>query len=209
MDAKKITIKTKTNKINTMKKTILTMTMLAALFLTSCKDNANKDNAENTTTETVENTKDDIVTSTSTNQDGDMLDMTFNNTKGTATVNFNGETIELNQEKAGSGIWYKNNTYELRGKGNDIQLTKDGNVVFKHEDDVVKTEAKNKKGDVLTMTFNNTEGTVKAYLNGGEQIDLTQKKAASGIWYNNDNYELRGKGDNYTLTKDEKTIFEN
>lgn len=192
-----------------MKKTILTITMLAALFLASCKDNANKDNAEKTTTETVENTKDDIVTSTSTNKDGDMLKMTFNNTKGTATVNFNDETIELNQEKSGSGIWYKNNTYELRGKGNDIQLTKDGNVVFKHEDDVVKTEAKNKKGDVLTMTFNNNEGTVKAYLNGGEQIDLTQKKAASGIWYNNDNYELRGKGDNYTLTKDGKIIFEN
>ena len=192
-----------------MKKTFLTITVITALFFTSCKDNANKDNLENTTTETVDNTADDIVTATSTNVDGQVMHMTFNNTKGTASVTFNGETIDLNQERAGSGIWYKNDTYELRGKGNDIQLTKDGNVIFEHKDDVVNTEAKNAKGDVLTMTFNNTEGTVKAYLNGGEQIDLTQKKAASGIWYVNDTYELRGKSDTYTLTKDGKTVFEN
>ncbi len=196
-------------KQKTMKKTILTITMLTALFLTSCKDNVTKDHADNTTTETVENTSDNIVTNTLTDKDGRKLEMKFNNTKGIATVNFNGKTIELNQERAGSGIWYKNDTYELRGKGNDITLTKDGNIVFEHEDDVVKTEAKNDKGDVLTMTFNNTEGTVKAYFNGGEQIDLTQKKAASGIWYDNDTYELRGKGDSYTLTKDGKTVFEN
>ena len=192
-----------------MKKTILAITILTALFFTSCKYNENKNNAEKATTDTVGNTSDDIVTATSTNVDGQVLDMTLNNTKGTATVKFNGENIELNQERSGSGIWYKNDTYELRGKGNDIQLTKDGNVVFEHKDDVVNTEAKNDKGDVLTMTFNNTEGTVRAYLNGGEQIDLTQKKAASGIWYVNDTYELRGKGDNYTLTKDGKTVFEN
>ncbi len=192
-----------------MKKTFLTITVITALFFISCKDNANKDNLENTTTETVDNTADDIVTATSTNVDGQVMHMTFNNAKGTASVTFNGETIDLNQERAGSGIWYKNDTYELRGKGNDIQLTKDGNVIFEHKDDVVNTEAKNAKGDVLTMAFNNTEGTVKAYLNGGEQIDLTQKKAASGIWYVNDTYELRGKGDTYTLTKDGKTVFEN
>ncbi|MGB1207543.1 MAG: hypothetical protein ACPG5B_17975 [Chitinophagales bacterium] len=32
------------------------------------------------------------------------------------------------------------------------------------------------------------------YLNGGEQIDLVAEKSASGIWYTNDTYELRGKG---------------
>lgn len=62
---------------------------------------------------------------------------------------------------------------------------------------------------MLNLTFNNTEGTVKAYLNGGDQINLTQKKAASGIWYANDTYELRGKSDSYTLTKNKKIVFEN
>lgn len=63
--------------------------------------------------------------------------------------------------------------------------------------------------DVLNMTFNNSQGTVKAYLNGGEQIDLKEKKAASGIWYANDHYELSGKGNHYELKKDGKIIFKN
>lgn len=192
-----------------MTKSILTIGLIGAMALTSCKETPKQENAEPTKTETVANATDDIVTDTSVDKDGNKLEMSFNNTKGTATLNFKGETIALAQERAGSGIWYKNDTYELRGKGNDMQLTKNGHVVFEHEDDVVNTEAKNEKGDVLTMTFNNTEGTVKAYLNGGDQIDLTQKRAASGIWYNNEQYELRGKADNYILSKDGETIFEN
>ncbi len=195
-----------------MKITILTIAMLAALFLSACTETPKQQNTETTTattTKTVEKVTDDIVTTTSTDKDGKKLDVLFNNTKGTATVNFNGETIELAQEKSASGIWFKNENYELRGKGNDIELKKDGKTVFTHEDDKVSVEAKNDKGDVLNMTFNNTEGTVKAYLNGGDQIDLTEEKAASGIWYKNDQYELRGKGDNYELTKDGKTVFKN
>ncbi len=137
------------------------------------------------------------------------MEMTFNNTKGTATIYFDGETIVMDQQRAASGIWYKNDHYELRGKGNDIQLTKDDNVIFEHQVDTVNIEAKNDKGDVLNMTFNNSEGTVKVYLNGGEQIDLTEEKAASGIWYKNENYELSSKGDHYTLKKDGEIVFQN
>lgn len=192
-----------------MKKTILTVAFLTTLLFTSCKETPKEETIEPDTTETVETTPDDIVTSTSTNKDGKQLEMSFNNTKGTATLNFNGETIKLNQQRSGSGIWYTNENYELRGKGNDITLTKDGKIIFEHQDDIENVEAKNGKGDELNLTFNNTEGTVKAYLNGGEQIDLVQEKAASGIWYKNDQYELRGKGDKYTLAKDGKTVFEN
>ncbi len=192
-----------------MAKNILTLAVLAAIFLNSCKENPKQETVETTPTETVEQANDDIVTATSIDKDGQQLNMTFNNTKGTATLDFNGETIELVQERAASGIWYKNENYELRGKGDDIQLTKDGTVVFEHKDDIVNLEAKNKKEDVLVLTFNNTAGTVKAYLNGGEQIDLVAKKGASGIWYNNDQYELSGKDDKYKLTKDGKTVFEN
>lgn len=188
---------------------ILTIALLTVIFLSSCNETPKQENAETTTTEAVENVGDDIVTSSSTDKDGKKLEMIFNNAEGTATLNFNGETIELVQQRAASGIWYNNENYELRGKGNDIQLTKDGNVIFEHQDDKVNVEAKNDKGDVLNMTFNNTTGTVKAYLNGGAQIDLVEEKAASGIWYKNDQYELRGKGDNYELSKDGKTIFTN
>lgn len=192
-----------------MTKSILTIGVIAAFALTSCKETPKKENAEPTKTETVDSSNDDIETTTSTNKDGEKLEISFNNTKGTATLNFKGEIIELAQERAASGIWYKNDQYELRGKGNDISLKKDGETVFEHEDDKVNVEAKNDKGDVLTMTFNNTTGTVKAYLNGGEQIDLEEKKAASGIWYENDAYELRGKGDSYILRKGGELVFEN
>lgn len=191
-----------------MTRRILTIAMLTLLILNSCKKTATQDNVE-TTTETIEKVADNIVTSSLTDEDGKKLELSFNNTKGTATLNFNGETIELIAQRAASGIWYKNENYELRGKGNDIQLAKDGNVIFEHQDNKVQIEAKNDNGDVLNMTFNNTSGTVKAYLNGGEQIDLVEERAASGIWYKNDQYELRGKGDNYELSKDGKTVFKN
>ena len=192
-----------------MKKNILIITLLAALVLNACKDAPQKENVESTKNETVDNSNDDIVITTSTSKDGEKLDISFNNTKGTATLNFNGEVIELTQEKAASGIWYKNGSYELRGKGNDIELKKDGKVVFKHEDDIVSTVLQDKEGNTLNMTFNNTDGTVKVYLNGGQQIDLVAEKAASGIWYKNDLYELRGKGEQLELTKEGKTIFKN
>lgn len=188
---------------------LLSIAMLSTLFLVACKDKPREENSETITSESVDTPADDIVTSNLTDKDGKELKMTFNNTKGTATLDFQGETIEMSQERAASGIWYKNEHYELRGKGNDIQLTRDGTVVFEHMDDIQTVEAKNNKGDVLNMTFNNSNGTVKAYLNGGDQIDLVEKKPASGIWYSNDNYELSGKGDSYTLKKDGKIIFQN
>ena len=196
-----------------MNKTILTLAMTSALFLTSCNETAKQESTEITTaTEpAVDSTmvSTDVIKTTSTDKDGKTLDMTVDPIKGIATVNFNGETIEMVQEKSASGVWFKNETYELRGKGNDLELTKDGKVVFKHVDDKQDVEAKSANGDVLTMNFNNSEGTVKAYLNGGDQIDLKEEKAASGIWYKNDQYELRGKGDSYELKKEGKTVFKN
>lgn len=196
-----------------MNKTILTLAMTSALFLTSCNETAKQESTEITTAtepavdSTMVNT--DVIKTTSTDKDGKTLDMTVDPIKGIATVNFNGETIEMVQEKSASGVWFKNDTYELRGKGNDLELTKDGKVVFKHVDEKQDVEAKSANGDVLTMNFNNSEGTVKAYLNGGDQIDLKEEKAASGIWYKNDQYELRGKGDSYELKKEGKTVFKN
>ncbi|QBA20569.1 hypothetical protein EU348_04980 [Chryseobacterium indologenes] len=125
-----------------MKKHIFIAAAFSALFLTSC--NKEKTTTDSTSTSVdsvaskpsdsaaVSGTQDEIVKSTSKDKNGKTLDMTFNNTKNTATVVFNNETIELQGQKPASGIWYKNDHYELRGKGEEIELTKDGKTVFKN-----------------------------------------------------------------------------
>lgn len=72
----------------------------------------------------------DIVKSTLKDNSGKTLEVTFDNNKDIATLVFNGENLELKGQKPASGIWYKNDHYELRGKGDDVQLSKDGKVVF-------------------------------------------------------------------------------
>ena len=174
-----------------MTKNMLTIAILAAsLFLNSCQEASKQENVEMATKETVEKGDNEIVTTTSTDKDGKKLALTFNNTKGTATLNFNGETIELVAQKAASGIWYKNDQYELRGKGNDIELTKDGKVVFTHTDDVVRKSLKNKVGQTLDMTFNNTTNEAKIYLNGGEQDSWQKAKAALKCYKNKSPFHI-------------------
>ncbi|MDH6250668.1 membrane-bound inhibitor of C-type lysozyme [Chryseobacterium sp. H1D6B] len=124
-----------------MKRNILVVAACTALFLTSCKKEkstvfknmmANTDTISKSSDSTaVSDKKDDLVKSTATDSNGQKLDMKFNNTKDTATLIFNGETIELAGQKPASGIWYKNDHYELRGKGESVELSKDGKVVFK------------------------------------------------------------------------------
>lgn len=185
---------------------IFTIAMLTVFLLNSCKDTPKQKNTETTAKEAV---ADDIVTTSSTDKNGTVLEITFNNTKGTATLNFKGEFIELVQQKSASGVWYENENYELRGKGNDIDLKKDGNLVFTYKDEIVHASLKNKEGQTLDMDFNNSTNRAKIYLNGGEQIELVGQNPASGIWYKNDHYELRGKGENVELTKDGKIVFKN
>ena len=187
-----------------MTRKILAFAMLAMLVLSSCTGTSKKETAEATTTKTA---TDDIVTISYVDEDGKELDVLYNNTKETATVSFEGETIELAQQKSASGVWYKNDQYELRGKGNNIDLMKDGELIFSHKDVIVTSSLTNDEGHTLEMVFNNTTNTAKIYLNGGEQIELEGQKPASGIWYKNDQYELRGKGEEVELTKDGEIVF--
>lgn len=189
-----------------MKKNFLTIAMLAAFFITSCN---NAPTQETEATDFIENADDNIVTTTSTDQDGNTLDITFDNNKNTATITFNGETSELIAERAASGIWYTNEEYELRGKGNDITLSKHGNVVYDYQEEIIQTSYTNDKGETLDLTVNNTTNEAKIYLNGGEQIKLKGQNPASGIWFKNDQYELSGKGEKLELTKDGEVVFKN
>lgn len=76
-------------------KKTLTIAMLTVLFLNACKQSNKQEN----TTEKVENVSDEIIKTTSTNKDGEKLDLEFNNTAGTVTLYFNNETIELTSQK--------------------------------------------------------------------------------------------------------------
>lgn len=103
--------------------------MFSAISLTSCKDSANLESPDYSSEMSAE-IEDDIVKSTSVDKDGNTLDVTFNNTEEIATLIFQGDTAILNSQRPASGIWYKNDQYELRGKGQQIELQKDGEVIF-------------------------------------------------------------------------------
>lgn len=74
--------------------------------------------------------KDDIVKSMVKDKAGKELGMTFNNTKGIATFTFNGEVLDLKQDTTASGIKYSNKDYEYTEHQGNIELKKDGAVVF-------------------------------------------------------------------------------
>lgn len=132
-------------------KKIFAVSAFAALTLVSCKtENSNSKTSagsDSTAIAPMESTKqsaqdsltvnetksNDIVKTNVTDKNGKKLEMTFNNSKNTATLLFDGETIELQGQKAASGIWYKNDHYELRGKGSENELFKDGKSIFKSE----------------------------------------------------------------------------
>ncbi len=65
---------------------------------------------------------------------GSILVYTFDKNKSTMTIVFGDIKEELIQQRAASGFWYANNHYEVRGKGDEIELTKDGELLFKSRD---------------------------------------------------------------------------
>ena len=58
---------------------------------------------------------------------GERLTVDFDNPRQMATVrNSTGKAVDLHQEQAGSGIWYRASGYELRGEGIMARWTADG-----------------------------------------------------------------------------------
>ena len=119
-----------------MKKLLLAITVVTSLAVTSCIEKKNNE-AEKTTKQTglKQTAEDKIVTSTITNNEGDRLDITFNNTKKTATLIFKGDTIELKQDTMGSGVKYSNKIYVFSDWHGQTELKKDGKSIFKNFDD--------------------------------------------------------------------------
>ncbi len=190
-----------------MAKRILALGLVLAFVFNACTDATKQGSAENAKTKSGEESAEAPVKVSYTDKSGKQLEVTFDYSKGIATALLDGKTIELKEQKSASGFWFKNDDYELTGKGNDVVLQKGEQVVFEHKDDIVVSSIKDKDGQTLDITFNKTAGTAKVYLNGGEQIDLVAEKSDSETHYKNDKYELKVKGENYELIKDGKTVF--
>ncbi|MBN8553289.1 MAG: MliC family protein [Caulobacterales bacterium] len=51
---------------------------------------------------------------------GERLSVVFDNPRGLATIRMlDGTAVDLPQERAADGIWYRSGRYELRGRGNE------------------------------------------------------------------------------------------
>lgn len=124
-----------------MKKRILILPLVATFFLISCKKDAKSENVISTeTTPSIEtdvltNPKDslEVVNTIIKNKEGQELQLLINNKNNQAIVVLQGDSIKLDEKPAASGIWYSNDHYELRGKGEQVTLTKDGKSVFTNE----------------------------------------------------------------------------
>ncbi|MDR0970323.1 MAG: MliC family protein [Lentimicrobiaceae bacterium] len=116
---------------------LLIFALLLASVLLSCENSKKKkeQKQESLIEEVTEN--EDVVKTSMTDQNGVTLEMVFDNLNNTALLMFEGDTIRLVSQKPASGIWYSNDTYELRGKGDNVELFKNGDLVFQH---VEKTE---------------------------------------------------------------------
>lgn len=103
--------------------------VLISSLLISCQKN--EKTREQPATQTV--VTEEIIRDTVTNQQGKVLEVAFNNSKQTATLVWQGETIDLKQDRMASGIKYSNPAYEFTEHQGTLTLKKGGNVVFSYK----------------------------------------------------------------------------
>jgi hypothetical protein len=86
-----------------------------------------------------------IIHATIKNKSGQSRKVAFDNIKNIAIVNVNNENIVMNGQTPASGMWYIKDDYELRGKGDEITLSKGKQTIFTNleETHVNPIEAKN------------------------------------------------------------------
>lgn len=178
------------------------------LGLTACK----KANSQPVSSpSSISGKQDKIVYDTLTGNNGNHLILAFNNTQNTLQAKFNNEIIEMKLDTVASGIAASNKHYQYIENKEEILLKKDGKPVFVH---TTKSESFSNPillqgidGKSLQVVFNNKKDIASFEING-KTVELQSQKPASGIWYKNDKYELRGKGSEVTLSENGKAIFE-
>ncbi len=117
-----------------MRKQHLSITVFICLAIISCQQNqASKEQSKEQAPAEVTAAPDEIVKASVTGKDGTKMDMSFNNTKATVTVLFNGEMIDMKRDTMASGIKYSNDHYELTEWHGQGELKKDGKTVFSYK----------------------------------------------------------------------------
>lgn len=116
-----------------MEKRYWSLLLMGALLGTTACQNSNKQTTEDqsTTMETpvkTEETK--LIVDSLTDDKGNKLNLTYDNTAGTATVVFGQDTIHMTQDTTASGIQYSNENYTFTEHQAEAILTKNGTVVF-------------------------------------------------------------------------------
>ena len=150
-----------------------------ALFSTSCNSKSKQESS------------DELIESTVTSTTGQQLEATFDTANELVTIIFEGDTAVLKQQPSASGINYKNDTYEYTEWQNEIELLKNGVVVFSNVDKdkrvYVGETLKDAEGEILTLFYDTTAETPTVTISYKDIKDkvLTQNYA----WANGGEYE--------------------
>ena len=184
-----------------MKKITFILAATVLLFATAC--NNSKKNQENN----------EAVATTITNSNGESIHVTYNTEGETVTIVFNGETIVLQQQPSASGIRYANETYTYTEWQDEVELTKDGAVVFtsKEADPSMVNNFLDPDGKDMLVTYDTSGETPTATISYGEYTNqvLTQipeSAWAKGAEYENETMKWVTNADGGTLTIDGKDI---
>lgn len=150
-----------------------------ALFSTSCNSKSKQESS------------DQLIESTVTSTSGQQLEATFDTANELVTIIFEGDTAVLKQQPSASGINYKNDTYEYTEWQNEIELLKNGVVVFSNVDKDKRVSVgetlKDAEGEILTLFYDTTAETPTVTISYKDIKDkvLTQNYA----WANGGEYE--------------------
>lgn len=191
-----------------MKKHFIWIAALAiALFSTSCNSKSKQESS------------DELIESTVTSTSGQQLEATFDTANELVTIIFEGDTAVLKQQPSASGINYKNDTYEYTEWQNEIELLKNGVVVFSNVDKDKRVSVgetlKDAEGEILTLFYDTTAETPTVTISYKDIKDkvLTQNYArANGGEYEGENLkwttndqggilEIDGKAVNFVAEK--------
>jgi len=200
-----------------MKKTVFVIALISGAMLVSCNSRNKQQVSEVDEIEVMEPDvtavetpipSEGIVSSTVTDNNGNSLDLRYNNDLGTATVELDGETIYMTQDTTASGVRMHNNEYQYEEWQGHVVLKKNGQTVFDNKDEATGS-ATNKQGKKLNMKFNNNNNTATIKLDNGEDIMLRADTTASGMRYSNNDYVLEEWQGHTVLKKNGKVVFDN
>ena len=191
-----------------MKKHFIWIAVVAiAIFSTSCNSKSKQESS------------DELIESTVTSTTGQQLEATFDTANELVTIIFEGDTAVLKQQPSASGINYKNDTYEYTEWQNEIELLKNGVVVFSNVDKDKRVSVgetlKDAEGEILTLFYDTTAETPTVTISYKDIKDkvLTQNYArANGGEYEGENLkwttndqggilEIDGKAVNFVAEK--------